>query len=93
MAERAALPIAPVNPRSASTISPGSRSHKNVLSCVRFLSEVRPPQHPDSQDIVPHGVISTKNVTVLELEQVFERAEKLVGVSISEQSIITLQLG
>ncbi len=53
------------NPRSAKISSFGSSSSKNPDFDVISLSETRPPQPGDKNEIAPAGVIPTKYLTVL----------------------------
>ena len=62
---RSATSSAIKKPRSAITSSVGSSLSRKPLCCVSSLSDTLPPQHFDTKEIVPDGVIAIKNLTVL----------------------------
>ena len=62
---RSATSSAIKKPWSAITSSVGSSLSRKPLCCVSSLSDTLPPQHFDTKEIVPDGVIAIKNLTVL----------------------------
>ncbi|KAL5516642.1 hypothetical protein EMCRGX_G002028 [Ephydatia muelleri] len=60
----AILMLSPVNPLSAITKSPGSKYFINADLSTISLSDIRPPAHFETKEMVPCGVIPIRNFTV-----------------------------